>query len=310
MSKLETNENVVVENSTLTVIDVLNLVAPNYHEMTSKGCTYSSRMVNITPEIATIFLKHNLNNRPLRKGHVNFLTKEMLNGNWVFTGDPIRFDNNGVLIDGQYRLNAIIKSNTPQEMLVQYGLNNDVFTRIDTGKKRSLSDVFSIEEIPNATVAASVSRNLLNFHKGVFGEPGGSNLCFSNTDLLEFYLANPKLEPKITEAISLYKKSNRFLEPSIIGTAFICLSDIDEGKARDFMLKLCLGYGLELKDPILVLRNMIINAKAEKKSYSHKYMYSLIFHTWDLYMAGKTVRFREIKLPEDFQIKLAIMDSI
>lgn len=310
MIKVETNENVVVENTTLTVIDVLNLVAPNYHEMTSNGCTYSSRMVKITPEIAAIFLKYNLNNRPLRKGHVSFLTKEMLSGNWVFTGDPIRFDSNGVLIDGQYRLNSIIKSNTPQEMLVQYGLNNDVFTRIDTGKKRSSSDVFSIEEISNSTVAASVTRNLLNFRKGVFGETGMSNLAFSNTDLLEFYLDNPKLEAKITEAVSLYKKSNRFLEPSVIATTFICLSDIDEEKGRDFMLKLCLGYSLELKNPILVLRNMIINAKAEKKSYASKHMYSLIFHTWDLYMAGKTVRFREIKLPEDFQIKLPIMNYI
>jgi hypothetical protein len=301
MSNVEMYELPVIEKSNLKAIDVLNLVAPNCNNMTTNGCTYSSRILTITPEIAKILLNFNVKNRLVRPSHVNFLVKEILNGNWVFTGDPIRFDNLGNLIDGQHRLNAIVKSNKPQEMLVQYGLNSEVFTRIDTGKKRSSSDVFSIEDVPNATVAASLSRNLLNFKKGVFCETGTKS-SFSNTELLQYYLENPHLEQKVSEAVSLYKKSNRLLEPSVMATTFACISDINEEKAKDFMLKLCFGNGLELKDPILVLRNMIIKAKVEKKSFTHKHLYSLIFYTWELYLSGKLVRFKEIRLPEDFKI--------
>jgi hypothetical protein len=189
-----------------------------------------------------------------------------------------------------------------QEMLVQYGLNDDVFSRIDSGKKRSSSDVFSIENIPNATVAASVSKNLLNFGNGVFGEVGALHKSFSNTELLEFYLSEPNLEKKIAESVSIYKKSKRFLEPSVIGTMFISLCEVDEEKARDFMLKLCFGHGLELTDPILLLRNMIIEAKAEKKAYAYKHLYLLLFYTWDLYLCGKKIKRGGIKLPEDFKI--------
>lgn len=77
---------------------------------------------HITPRIAKTMLSHNTGNRPLRKAVVQRYATDMENGDWQDNGDPIRFDTNGRLIDGQHRLEAVILSDTPIDAWVLRGL--------------------------------------------------------------------------------------------------------------------------------------------------------------------------------------------
>jgi hypothetical protein len=118
----------------------------------------------ISPEIAKNMLLLNPNNRRLSKSHVDFLTKEMINNNWIFDGQPIRFNHSGGLLDGQHRLNAIINSKTTQEFLIVSDIRNDAFKVMDTGRARTAGDVLHIHGGTHSMVLASAIRFILN-HK-------------------------------------------------------------------------------------------------------------------------------------------------
>ena len=97
----------------------------------------------ITPQIAEQYLAKNSNNyRRLYKATVDQYASEMINGEWIFNGEAIKFNKSGKLVDGQHRLSAIVKSGCSVPMVVITDVNDDVNT-FDIGKTRSVSDIAS-----------------------------------------------------------------------------------------------------------------------------------------------------------------------
>ena len=77
----------------------------------------------VTPDTAQMWLTKMPKNRNIRPGDVARYARDMSSGKWGLAGDPVRFDKDGNLIDGQHRLQAIIRSDTTQEMVVIRGLS-------------------------------------------------------------------------------------------------------------------------------------------------------------------------------------------
>ena len=98
-------------------------------------------MTTITPPMATLFLANNVSNRKLNKHHVDFLADQMLTGKWQKNGQTIVIADDGTLMDGQHRLNAIIKANVPAELGLCTGVPKTAMPTIDNGKSRSTSDI-------------------------------------------------------------------------------------------------------------------------------------------------------------------------
>jgi hypothetical protein len=96
----------------------------------------------ITPKIAAEYLSRN-ENRPLRNQWVDHLAQKMASGSWVFNHEGIAFDDDGNLVDGQHRLNAVIMSGATIEFLVTRGLSKVAKYSMDGGIIRTVSDVFS-----------------------------------------------------------------------------------------------------------------------------------------------------------------------
>ncbi len=102
--------------------------------------------VLVTPEAAQLWLDtKNINNRPVVRSNVLSLIDEILAGRWR-SDHPhgIVFDTNGVLIDGQHRLLAIVESKTPVWCKVTTGADPSLKDFIDTGKTRTLADRTSL----------------------------------------------------------------------------------------------------------------------------------------------------------------------
>lgn len=89
----------------------------------------------ITPQIATEFLKRNTINRKLSNATINDYAKDMQCGKWDFNGESIKISIDGILLDGQHRLWAVIVANTNVKMLVVYGVSE--IGNIDVGMKRN-----------------------------------------------------------------------------------------------------------------------------------------------------------------------------
>lgn len=106
-----------------------------------------TQVMTITPDMAREWLKLNMKyNRPVMKSTVHGYARQMRNGTWSLTHQGIAFDENGALIDGQHRLNAIIEANVPVQMNVTKNVcrkDGEVFT-IDMGRKRTYANVIQM----------------------------------------------------------------------------------------------------------------------------------------------------------------------
>ena len=127
-----------------------------------------TQRLTVTPEIATEFLGRNVANRTLTTAFALHLSEQMKNGEWKFTGDPIKFSEKGELIDGQHRLTGVVMSNTSQDFMITTGLADDVFDVLDSGKVRSAGDVLSSVGIENPRKVATVSKFAILYKRGKY----------------------------------------------------------------------------------------------------------------------------------------------
>lgn len=123
----------------------------------------------IYPEDAAEMLTHNKNNRHISDKAVDKLARDMKNGRWLENGEPIIFEETGILKDGQHRLSAIVKANVPVRMLIVKGVAKGQADLYDAGRARTTSDILQLrgeKELGNTYICA-VIKAIYEFDKGV-----------------------------------------------------------------------------------------------------------------------------------------------
>ena len=69
----------------------------------------TAEYVFVTPDMAAGWLKLNVEkNRNVKKSRINGYVRDIQSDNWVLTGEAIKFDVDGRLIDGQNRCQEVI----------------------------------------------------------------------------------------------------------------------------------------------------------------------------------------------------------
>jgi hypothetical protein len=102
----------------------------------SNGDVFIKHM-NVTPRIAKLFLKMNVNNRSLSSARVTQYKNDILNGDFHQNNNSIGFYINGTLADGQHKLCAIIEANKMVRMPVTFGIAPEAAPSIDSGRVRT-----------------------------------------------------------------------------------------------------------------------------------------------------------------------------
>lgn len=93
----------------------------------------------VTPEMAEQFLQVNMpGSRTVSPKHVDELVHDMEKGTWRRSPQPICFDTEGRLIDGQRRLQAIAITQKPQLMMVVRNCPKSCIDHLDCGRQRSI----------------------------------------------------------------------------------------------------------------------------------------------------------------------------
>ena len=114
--------------------------------------------VAMTPLLAHRLLERNADNRPLREGGtsrcVQAYAAAMTRGEWVVNGAPIIVSREGLLNDGQHRLNAVVRANISVPMQITFGVERDTRHTIDQGAARTPGNILSMHGEKNANQLA------------------------------------------------------------------------------------------------------------------------------------------------------------
>jgi hypothetical protein len=253
----------------------------------------------ITPKMAEKYLATNIGHqRNVTMSHQLHLRQQMERGQWMMTGEPIIFDDQGRLIDGQHRLRALIAAGMTIEFVVTRGVSADSFVAINRGKSRSNANIFAIHGTKNHTALASCVAGVLNYRralavvktkdgKTITGGSLNSYIRPSSADLIAEYDNTPQ---KYDDAVHIAMGVKKICPMSIASTsAALAIIDAKHTTAEvlDFWERLRKGAGLEEDDPILTLRNKLTSNGESKSKLSGSVLQMLVIKAWNAHIMGK-----------------------
>lgn len=239
-------------------------------------------VLTVTPAMAVDMLKKNRRNRRVSDLTVRAYARAMAAGLWNFVGDPLRFNGDGSLLDGQHRLNAVVKSETSQQFVVVSGLPSDSQISMDIGRKRSFADDLRMKGEGYASLISSISIVLIRWQAGLLVH---GNLSPSAPELQSFFEDNPA----IRRAAEIGQRVRNYvpITPSPVGAVYYRASQINEGAAAEFFGRLADGQKLESGSPILALRNRAIRSKASDERLNSPEVTFLVTRAWNAWRAGE-----------------------
>jgi hypothetical protein len=245
----------------------------------------------ITPKVASEWLRCNRLNRPVRRGHVAFLAREMEEGLWQLNGQAIIISSTEDVLDGQHRLLAVIESGVSIRTLVVYGVEKDAFKTIDTGAKRSGSDALSVwfpGRMAGVTKAVSTAVNwCVQLERGstnVKGAGGGTSKI-SNTETIDYVNRHPSLW-KCAETVAGYEKQTRLLSIGVATALYEMFQRRSHTAADEFMRDLCTGEMLKSGSPAYVLRVLLAKDQRRLTTYPMRIKVRMCLKAWNLFRRG------------------------
>lgn len=274
--------------------------------MSEKGSTVMDIEVTtevITPEKATAYLNKNVKNRNVVQRAVTEYANEMKNGRWLFNGDPIRFDTDGILLDGQHRLLAAVQADESFEAVVIRGLPAETQQVMDTGRKRSFANTLALAGEKDPTSVAAVATIAYLWDSGARGVALRTHGNYGSYSLqipvlMDYFMKN---RDEIIGVMTDTRRLQHVLPTGIraAGLAKIVLSRIDEDDAEFFIEHLISGAELAATDPIHVLRNKLFKEKTQVNS-AHSipsdYTLALIFKAWNAWRNGSEMQILKFKV--------------
>ena len=237
--------------------------------------------MNITPSSATDWLETRGGNRVLNAGRVDVYAAEMRAGRWKFNGQPIQFDEAGLLLNGQHRLHAVIKSGRTIDTVVQWGIPRDSQDTIDDGAKWSAKDLLHIKGEQNTHLLQATLAWLNREAHGALG----TTIKMTNTVAMELLEAHPNIRQSCHFVAGLSGRCP--LIPS--GTAYLHyrFSEVDSEKADEFFRRLASGLGLTETSPIYRLRERLLKHQATKEKLRSADQLAFTIIAWNAFVEGR-----------------------
>lgn len=247
----------------------------------------TSEFTDITPALAEKWLGMNHGNRTLRGRKVTNYARDMRNGKWMTSGDSIKFDWNGRMIDGQHRLEAVIESGSTIRVLVVRGLEPAVQSVLDVNVRRSASDALKFNgHAYHNVIVASVARIANARDLGYLRSATSTNIPeMTNAEVLEWVDANPEIENAAALAARVYKTIGG--TPSAIAYAIYELEQIDGPATVEFFTSTAEFRTTGLTDPRSTLLRSFNRLKEQRTALTPALQLSYIYRAWNAWRDSK-----------------------
>jgi hypothetical protein len=242
----------------------------------------------ISPQTATRWLRCNRLNRPVRRAHVAFLSREISDGLWQLNGQAIVISDSEDVLDGQHRLLAVIDAGIPIKSLVVYGVGKEAFKTIDTGAVRTGSDALSVWYPGRAiSLVRAVGRAVswcMAFDRGVIRHADR----VANAEVIEYVAGHASLW-RCGEEILGYPKEGRFMSPALGTALYELFARKGRNDAKEFMFDLFANEPIDTDKPSYVLRSMLERDKRRiSGSYPASVKARMTIKAWNIARSGKS----------------------
>jgi hypothetical protein len=240
----------------------------------------------ITPLLAAEYMAKNTRNRHINWRTVAKYAHDIENGNWQMAGEPIKFGSDGSLLDGQHRLEAILKTQQAVQMVVVRGLAPESQHVMDSGKPRGFAGQLQIAGHPNASRLAATARLAYWHHHGILFNDSRIKEEVSISDLIAFVDFNPDLATAITLLPSNYRQKID-ASPQVICTFIWITRRRDSEASERFMDQLITKANLPNGSPILALDSRFREMSRLKTHVSRSVALSAFIRAWNAWRQDK-----------------------
>jgi hypothetical protein len=248
--------------------------------------------VTITPSLADALLKQNRKNRNLREATVNDYVRDIQSGDWPLNGETVKTAINGDVLDGQHRLQAIVKAGVPVETFMVIGLPPETQATMDAGRRRTTADALSLEDETHATALASILRRAWAWKRGdrKFSQRSTPTTAECRT-LLE---QHPEMRRSAEIAVRT-RMAFPHIPASALGAAHWLFNAIDSGECAEFFARLGNGAELPVGHPILALRSRVTSERAKEGAIPWARHLAYLVHAWNAIREDRTLSRMAVK---------------
>lgn len=238
-------------------------------------------VVPVDPDQASYWLENNEANRNIRPARVTQYAQDMAADEWKLTGEPIKFDKFGHLLDGQHRLHAVVASGATVPMLVASGVDPEARQYMDTGAARTASDAVKMRNEKSPAVLAAAARLGYLIENNLH-----TSVRISHAQTFAWIDAHPNIRTAAVAATGAQHKID--LAQSMVAYTRFRMDEIDPFVSDVFWSKLANLNDLPNNDPILRLAHRLRQRVRNGEEVSKRSMVITIFRTWNAWRDGRT----------------------
>ena len=252
----------------------------------------TTKIENITPEVAAGFILLSCGNRRLKEDKVRGYMRDMKEGRWMPNGESIIFDASGALIDGHHRLTAAVRAGFSFQSVVVRGVAPESLKTIDTGSSRSSNDLLMFSGYKNANQLNAIVRALMSLKKGKV-----RSAIPTSQEVFDFISQNP-----LTIDAARFVGTHTFTKITpMIGALYVVAHEQGRGDDIHRFAKV-LRSGVPSYDgcPAHVLRERILSAAVRGNPLSIREAFNLCANAWDRFSAGDAIQ--RVSLRKSFSV--------
>lgn len=257
-------------------------------------------ILTVTRKMAEEWLANNPINRNVNPATVAKYVRAMKEGRWRMIGDPIRIAWDGSLLDGQHRLEAVVKYGRGVRFAVISGLGHDDQRVMDSGQPRKTGQQMRMDGWPHASTVAAVARLLLAWNTGqVLQENKAQFATDEIMDFAETHRDRMMVAVDYAHRVTMTVPINKAAVGATCWKAFHLAAQAPErlstGDVHRFFTDLETGSGLGADSPVLLLRNSAQRWKNNRMRKTRMEHLVLLVRTWNAYRQGETLA--KLQLP-------------
>ncbi len=250
-----------------------------------KTTELTTTVMTITPEQSAEWLTtRNVKNRTILPARVTEYARQMRLGLWPRNGQPIIFDWDGHLMDGQHRLAACVKANTHFESDVTFGVDPAVFGTLDRGRPRNLKTILYLEGYGEHENLAGLVSMLWREEQGL--DPTQRHTAPNSEEAKDFIRRHPGLESYCPVPASVMKVYRSKLLPAYFQYRF---TKIDPVAKEGFFQVLASGGDTSTGNPPAVLRDKLLMYAFKLEKLDEKSKMALTIKAWNAFCKGQSV---------------------